>query len=346
MNVAGSRAPAGRPKILTREDFAKQQQASAAPNSGSNSPSTGQVKRKNRNNKSRNKKKSNSKGIKLSIRLLPPNLQQDEFWNKVSDLVNQDSILEKYFVQGKYSNKPFKLPIYSRAYIQFKDSKKLDEFVAKYKDVTFEDDRESMIPQFQLALLNRVPDSSRQYLKPKQSLENMLSYKTFLKFLNGEIERPTSFLISETVEKREKDLKEKDSKEKEKLEKKKLEKKEKKKQEKKDKKKKDEGIKTTDESNKPKVVEVKQNEGDVVKKDKPKRQRQRKPKQQTSEGDDKKENKPKENKRKENKPKDQKPKEPKEKSKEKPKDQKPKDSKPKDPKPKDQPTASKPKPKF
>lgn len=301
MNVAGSRAPTGRPKILTREDFEKNhsqqsgQKSSTSPspttsttNSSASSPSssssapatTTSGKRKPKSNK-RSRKKRSADGIKLAIRLLPPNLQSDEFWEKISDLVNPQTTKGKYYIQGKYSNKPFKLPTYSRGYVIFKDSKALDEFVAKYKEVTFEDDRESMIPQFQLALFNKVPDSSRTYTKPKQTLEDMLSYKTFLKFFNGEIERPTSFLISGGGGER--SDKDKDAKNEKKSTV----------SEKGEKKKRQRSKKSKDE--KPKATVAKPEEKKVEgKKDKPKRQRKPRAKKEEGSGTDGKAGKPKE----------------------------------------------------
>ncbi|CCH46654.1 hypothetical protein BN7_6249 [Wickerhamomyces ciferrii] len=211
MNVAGSRAPAGRPKILTREDFEKKSQAQSQQNSATPSPpssgnSSGKPKSRNRRRKPLSKKKSDA-GFKVVVRLLPPNLKAEEFWSKVEDYVTAQNILDKYYVQGKYSNKPFKLPTYSRAYIQFEDPQIVDQFVAKYKEVTFEDDKESMIPTFAMALFSKMPEnekspSKKPDSKPKHTLQDLLSYKNFLKFYNGEIERPQSFLISEKNDKR------------------------------------------------------------------------------------------------------------------------------------------------
>ena len=85
-------------------------------------------------------------GHKLVLRLLPPNLNEEQFWNTVDPIVGklEDYQIESsYFVQGHYTLKTFHDPTYSRAYLLFKQLDKLKEFATKIHSIRFVDDKDS-----------------------------------------------------------------------------------------------------------------------------------------------------------------------------------------------------------
>ncbi len=43
--------------------------------------------------------------LKCVVRLLPPSLKEEEFWEETKDFISDDSTTYKYFAQGKFSKK-------------------------------------------------------------------------------------------------------------------------------------------------------------------------------------------------------------------------------------------------
>lgn len=70
--------------------------------------------------------------LKLVIRLLPPDLKEQEFFALVKPWVNDDSTISKYFVSGHVSKKMSKKPIYSRAYVIMKAQTYVEQFYAAF----------------------------------------------------------------------------------------------------------------------------------------------------------------------------------------------------------------------
>jgi regulator of nonsense transcripts 3 len=229
-------------------------------------------------------------GVKLVVRLLPPNLEPEKFWKDAH--VNPSQLVGRYFIKGHYSAKPYKLPVYSRAYLAFKTSEFADSFANSLKNVAFQDDKESLIPMITKSLYEKI----QLEVPILKGFEEMPEYQRFLKWYNGEAERPESLLVV----KKSKEAKEgkdtrvllkKDSKKEPKKEtKKKDSKKEQKPKEKKDsvrdsKKKEPKPkpkLKSKSNSPKPEAKDTKQKKPDSKeKKDRPKRTR--KPKTETTE---------------------------------------------------------------
>jgi regulator of nonsense transcripts 3 len=168
----------------------------------------GQPKQSSKSKRSKRSKLPKNEGFKIVIRLLPPNLKEDALWQKLkltTDLPSNSPVISKYFVQGKYSSKPFKTPVYSRAYIQFKNGTAAERFVQSFRNVVFEDEKESMVPTFMQSLYPRMPEpETKPKTEPKgedttqdpakSSLANIPAFKLFMKFYNGEIDRPEKFL--------------------------------------------------------------------------------------------------------------------------------------------------------
>ncbi|KAH3675663.1 hypothetical protein WICMUC_002580 [Wickerhamomyces mucosus] len=215
MNVSGSRAPANNStqklnEIAQRNAFkaailkrAQQSQNRTVDESNNvvNKPQDKPKRRRQRRKRSKSSTDSDTaNGFKVTIRFLPPNLEESKYWETVHDYIKEDLIFSKYFVRGHYSAKPFKLPIYSRAYIEFKSAETADEFVATFKKVPFEDDKESLIPKFSDSLFPQMPKDEKinpQYQGKLKitSLEEHPSYKLFVKVLNKEVEDPSSYIF-------------------------------------------------------------------------------------------------------------------------------------------------------
>ncbi|ODV94936.1 hypothetical protein PACTADRAFT_34686 [Pachysolen tannophilus NRRL Y-2460] len=126
MNIASERVPgANRKPIVLKRTQVQKKAATASSSSTTTTTATSSTSSSSANNNSNNSKKPS---LKIVVRLLPPNLVADDFFKQISNEVNQDTIDDKYYVQGKYSSKPFELPTYSRAYILFKSENYLNNF--------------------------------------------------------------------------------------------------------------------------------------------------------------------------------------------------------------------------
>ncbi|AEY97192.1 FAER204Wp [Eremothecium gossypii FDAG1] len=87
-------------------------------------------------------------GHKLVVRLLPPNLTEDEFYRTLCPHLPSEQFFEKttrdrYYVPGHYSRKPFKLPTYSRCYLIFYDLAALQTVGRILQNMTFVDDHDN-----------------------------------------------------------------------------------------------------------------------------------------------------------------------------------------------------------
>lgn len=100
------------------------------------------------NNKKRDRDRKNEpQGFKLVLRLLPPNLTEEEFFKTFpgdfkQNMVNY-GIMDHYYVQGHYSTKIFDDPTYSRGYFIFDTIEKLKQFGLNAQQLTFVDDKDN-----------------------------------------------------------------------------------------------------------------------------------------------------------------------------------------------------------
>ncbi|SCV03441.1 LAMI_0H08174g1_1 [Lachancea mirantina] len=130
---------------------------------------------------------------KLIIRLLPPNLTQQEFLECISSVVEDGflsrNVEDQYYMQGHYSKKPFKQPVYSRAYFTFYGNEQLEGFARKVANVKFVDDTDNaMVPTFTVsAFVKKMrTEETKAIQKANAKLEGTIRQdKVFQQFLNS-----------------------------------------------------------------------------------------------------------------------------------------------------------------
>lgn len=132
--------------------------------------------------------------VKLSIRLLPPGLKEDEFLNQMANIYphHASKIHLHYFVQGSYPLTPFELPIYSRAYVSFRNVPDSSEFYSFVKNKPFQDEKDSIIPIVEKSVFQKMTTSENFSILKRESqvdknssrLEDDEIYKKFLLYLD------------------------------------------------------------------------------------------------------------------------------------------------------------------
>lgn len=166
--------------------------------------------------------------IKLNVRLLPPDLSEQDFLDQLSkysaildDSTKSIYITSYYYVQGAYSSKPFEEPAYSRAYFLFRNQTYVDQFLKELSGKSFTDPNtaDSFIPQISRALYKSMPVIKEKNKASTSSLGDDFLYKAFLKCR----EDGTAFNLLDVVENVKKSKKKKISAKKLALKKKKLE---------------------------------------------------------------------------------------------------------------------------
>lgn len=113
--------------------------SSRKPNSARNKNAKGR-------RRDRHGKKNDEFGVKLVLRLLPPNLSQDQFLDTIRPEVGELSdcgVLEWYYVRGHYSQNLTTRPVYSRCYLIFEGPDPLQRFAKKVQPVKFVDDKDN-----------------------------------------------------------------------------------------------------------------------------------------------------------------------------------------------------------
>ncbi|AGO12544.1 AaceriAER204Wp [[Ashbya] aceris (nom. inval.)] len=122
-------------------------------------------------------------GHKLVVRLLPPNLTEEEFYRTLCPRLPSEQFLEKttrdrYYVPGHYSRKPFKLPTYSRCYLIFYDLTAAQTLGRILQNMTFVDDHDNAtVPKLFLSPYvkkMRNAGGHRQIQDQKMKLEGTL----------------------------------------------------------------------------------------------------------------------------------------------------------------------------
>lgn len=151
---------------------------------------------KNKGNRSRRRDRSGKKdeivGVKLVLRLLPPNLTKEQFTATLESVManyTQNHVLDWYYVQGHYSSKFYAEPVYSRCYFVFETMDNLKDFVAKVRPIKFIDDKDNatcavikISPH-----VKKLTNSSKKPARSSQALEGTLEeddlFQTFMKSL-------------------------------------------------------------------------------------------------------------------------------------------------------------------
>ncbi|CCH61643.1 hypothetical protein TBLA_0F01000 [Henningerozyma blattae CBS 6284] len=176
--------------------------AQATTSSQTSSPNAkSKPKRKRKNKKSANKLKDLANrhkphGFKLVVRLLPPNLTEEQFIETIEPALGKDfkekfNIFQSYYVQGESNSTPFHGPVHSRAYFileNMEDLKKLGEIIQKLE---FIDDKDNLTRASLLLspYVKDLVDESLLIKKPSKAnskvgegtLQNDPLFKTFLK---------------------------------------------------------------------------------------------------------------------------------------------------------------------
>lgn len=143
----------------------------------------------------RNKNKNQDlEGSKLVVRLLPPNLTEEQFYTTIKDHLHDDNfiktfgIVQSYYVSGHYPVKLFNEPTCARGYLIFNDINNLKKFAMLIKDVTFVDDRDNATkPTLRMSPYSKILNKN-EITPGKKNLSNTLAndriFKIFLNSLN------------------------------------------------------------------------------------------------------------------------------------------------------------------
>lgn len=161
--------------------------------------------------------KTNYINLKLTLRLLPPNLTKEQFIEQLDShttLSKDGSIVDSYYVQGCYPSKPFEKPTYSRAYLLFNNQLTLDQFMRDLSGKSFiePETNDSLKPAIGKSLYNKMPPSKPNTNSvTSKKYEDDEFYKEFLSLL--ESNKADTFdlaLISKKLKKKSRDKKKKD----------------------------------------------------------------------------------------------------------------------------------------
>ncbi|CCE86868.1 Piso0_005385 [Millerozyma farinosa CBS 7064] len=129
---------------------------------------------------------ANSEKLKLTVRLLPAALTWEQFTSqleKYTDIRSNGGITNEYYVQGFYPKSPYELPSFSRAYLLFKNTALMRQFIEQVKDKPFVEEKtgNQMMPQLEKALYSKMPTPESKLQKPaNKPIEKDHIFKEFL----------------------------------------------------------------------------------------------------------------------------------------------------------------------
>lgn len=176
------------------------------------SSSNGQIKTSTQAADSR----SNYVNLKLVLRLLPPTLTREQFLeqlNNYTNLLNDGSIVDNYYVQGFYPTKPYEKPTYSRAYLLFKNQTLIDQFLKEVSGKSFieHETNDSFIPSVRKALYYKMPNSKmNSSVQISKKYEDDVFYKEFLALMETKTEAFDILSINKNLKKKNKEKKKKE----------------------------------------------------------------------------------------------------------------------------------------
>ncbi|ODQ80038.1 hypothetical protein BABINDRAFT_161678 [Babjeviella inositovora NRRL Y-12698] len=150
--------------------------------------------------------------FKVVVRLIPPVMKAAEFFELVKDHVNESSVAEQYYFQGHHSSKPYKLPTFSRAYVNFKTHAAMAQFVSIYQHLQLKDDSTGEVFKvlIQMSLYPRMPGyAGDTEPAPTVLLADDVTFQNFAKFKSGELKEMPSISPVANVNSRKLRLKEK-----------------------------------------------------------------------------------------------------------------------------------------
>ncbi|KAI5953231.1 hypothetical protein KGF54_002602 [Candida jiufengensis] len=156
---------------------------------------------------------------KLIIRLLPPSLTKENFLNQLATVYpyHASKIQKFYYIKGIYPSNSFEVPNYSRAYIDFNNVGDVEEFLKFLNGVSFEDEKDSLIPVIEKCLFCKMIDCRKNLGKENQTntkvqsntntksdfkLENDEIYKKFLSFLSNHISEFDLLKVNRSINKK------------------------------------------------------------------------------------------------------------------------------------------------
>lgn len=151
-------------------------------------------------------KSSEDSGLKLVLRLLPPNLSEDQFLDTLKPEIGdmkKFGVVEWYYVQGHYSANFRSEPTYSRCYFSFNDMEHLEKLVKKVQPIKFVDDKDNAANAvIKVSAYNkRLVAGPAKGVQSKQSLEGTINgdplFQTFMKSLKTLEERTSDFSYAE-----------------------------------------------------------------------------------------------------------------------------------------------------
>jgi regulator of nonsense transcripts 3 len=124
--------------------------------------------------------------LKLVIRLLPYNLTEKDFFTQLSSYYPNE-IPSKYYVQGQPPKTPYDNPEFSRAYVKFRTSNEVDEFMARVRNQPFveSETNDSVIPMIEKSLYNKMPDFNKKKRGKSVLLEDDPIYKSYLRLMEN-----------------------------------------------------------------------------------------------------------------------------------------------------------------
>lgn len=154
----------------------------------------------------RHGRKNDDIGVKLVLRLLPPDLSQDQFLEAIKPEVGgfaDGGVLEWYYVKGYYPQKLGMKPVYSRCYFIFGSTEQLQRFANKVRPIKFIDDKDNAtnavmkVSSFVRRFAPNDVGSSRANPPLEGTITEDPLFKTFMKSLKVLEEKKSDYSFAE-----------------------------------------------------------------------------------------------------------------------------------------------------